>query len=67
MKLGNFENKVVIVSGGSSGIGKCITEQFVKENAKVIIIDKNDCNTKCDFFFNINNNTLQINRWCGFV
>ncbi|MBR1943086.1 SDR family oxidoreductase [bacterium] len=51
MKLGDFENKVVIVSGGSSGIGKCIAEQFVKENAKVIIIDKNDCNTKCDFFF----------------
>lgn len=47
----NFENKIVIVTGGASGIGKCIAEQFYNLKAKVIIIDKNDCDTKCDFFY----------------
>lgn len=46
-----FKNKVVIVTGGTSGIGKCIAEQFYNQKAKVIIIDKNDCNTKCDCFY----------------
>ena len=46
-----FKNKVVIVTGGASGIGKSIAEQFYKQKAKIIIIDKNDCNTKCDFFY----------------
>ena len=46
-----FKNKVVIVTGGASGIGKSIAEQFYNQKAKVIIIDKNDCNTKCDFFY----------------
>ena len=47
----DFENKVVIVTSGSSGIGKCVAENFNKEKAKVIIIDKNECETKCDFFY----------------
>lgn len=46
-----FKNKVVIVTGGASGIGKSIAEQFYKQKAKVIIIDKNNCDTKCDFFY----------------
>ena len=45
-----FKNKVVIVTGGVSGIGKCIAEQFYKQKAKVIIIDKNNCDTKATFF-----------------
>lgn len=49
--MNEFENKVVIVTGGASGIGKCIAEQFYNQKAKVIIIDKNDCDTKCDFFY----------------
>lgn len=49
--MNEFENKVVIVTGGSSGIGKCIAEQFYSQKAKVIIVDKKDCNTKCDFFY----------------
>ena len=49
--MNEFENKVVIVTGGASGIGKSIAEQFYKQKAKVIIIDKNNCDTKCDFFY----------------
>ncbi|MBO7611782.1 MAG: SDR family oxidoreductase [Elusimicrobia bacterium] len=46
-----FKNKVVIVTGGASGIGKRIAEQFYKQKAKVIIIDKNNCDIKYDFFY----------------
>jgi NAD(P)-dependent dehydrogenase (short-subunit alcohol dehydrogenase family) len=35
----NFKNKVVLVTGGSSGIGKSISKAFLKEGAKVIIFD----------------------------
>ena len=38
----NFENKVVIVTGGAQGIGKCICEEFEKEGAKVCMIDQKD-------------------------
>ena len=34
-----FENKVVVVTGGAKGIGKAICEHFVKEGAKVCVID----------------------------
>ena len=47
-----FENKVVIVTGGASGIGKATAEMFVSNGATVIIIDKNDCKTNCDYFYN---------------
>ena len=40
----DFENKVVVVTGGAQGIGKCIAEQFSKEGAKVIVIDKQEGN-----------------------
>lgn len=34
-----FENKVVVVTGGAHGIGKCICEQFHKMGAHVCVID----------------------------
>ena len=34
-----FENKVVVVTGGASGIGKCIKECFERQGAKVYVID----------------------------
>ncbi|MBP5491710.1 MAG: SDR family oxidoreductase [Clostridiales bacterium] len=35
-----FENKVVVVTGGAQGIGKAIADAFSAEGAKVYIIDK---------------------------
>ena len=34
-----FENKVIVVTGGAGGIGKCIAEEFGKQGARVCIID----------------------------
>ena len=34
-----FQNKVVVITGGAGGIGKCIREEFEKAGAKVCIID----------------------------
>lgn len=35
-----FQNKVVIVTGGAQGIGRCIADQFRKNRANVCIIDR---------------------------
>ena len=35
-----FQDKVVVITGGATGIGKCIAEEFQKNGAKVCIIDK---------------------------
>lgn len=34
-----FKNKVVIVTGGSSGIGRALAQAFVKEGARVVVAD----------------------------
>ena len=35
-----FQNKVVVVTGGANGIGRCIAEEFTKAGATVCVIDK---------------------------
>lgn len=34
-----FQNKVVVITGGASGIGKCVAENFKKQGANVCVID----------------------------
>ena len=34
-----FRDKIVVITGGAGGIGKCIAEEFRKEGAKVCVID----------------------------
>ena len=34
-----FRDKIVVVTGGAKGIGKCICEEFEKSGAKVCVID----------------------------
>ena len=36
----DFKNKIVIVTGGAQGIGRCIDEEFEKLGATVCVIDK---------------------------
>ncbi|MBE6974163.1 MAG: SDR family oxidoreductase [Ruminococcaceae bacterium] len=35
-----FRDKVVVITGGAAGIGRCIAEEFRKEGARVCVIDR---------------------------
>ena len=35
-----FQNKVVVITGGANGIGKCLAEEYKKAGAAVCVIDK---------------------------
>lgn len=37
-----FKDKVVVVTGGAQGIGRCIAQEFQKAGAKVCVIDKQE-------------------------
>lgn len=39
---GQFKDKVVIVTGGANGIGKCITQEFRAQGAQVYVVDKQE-------------------------
>lgn len=40
----DFQNKVVVVTGGANGIGKSIADEFRRSNAAVAVIDKSPGN-----------------------
>ena len=42
MTENTFKNKVVIVTGGANGIGKCIADEFRAQGAIVYVIDKQE-------------------------
>lgn len=37
-----FKNKVVVITGGARGIGKCIADEFRKKEAIICVIDKTE-------------------------
>ncbi len=40
--MGRLENKVAVITGGASGIGKACVEVFVQEGARVVVADIQD-------------------------
>jgi 3-dehydrosphinganine reductase len=38
----SYENRIVVITGGSSGIGLALAKEFVRHNAKVILISSNE-------------------------
>ena len=44
--MNKFKNKIVIITGGANGIGAKVAKAFAKNNAYVIITDKNKTNAK---------------------
>ena len=39
--MGRFTNKIVVISGGTTGIGLAAARQFIKEGAKVVVTGRN--------------------------
>ena len=37
-----FKDKVVVVTGGANGIGRCIADEFRSQGAIVYVIDKQE-------------------------
>ena len=37
-----FENKVAIISGAASGIGRAVAERLCSEGARVALVDRNE-------------------------
>ena len=40
----DYEGKIVVVTGGAQGIGRCIAEEFKKAGATACVIDKQQGN-----------------------
>ena len=41
MKI-SYHNKIIVIAGGSSGIGLAVAKEFVRRNARVVIISGNE-------------------------
>src|SRR5271166_5280785 len=39
--MGRFTNKIVVITGGTSGIGLAAARQFIKEGGTVVVIGRN--------------------------
>jgi NAD(P)-dependent dehydrogenase (short-subunit alcohol dehydrogenase family) len=37
-----FKNRIAVITGGAGGIGKAIADAFIREGAKVAVIDIKD-------------------------
>jgi NAD(P)-dependent dehydrogenase (short-subunit alcohol dehydrogenase family) len=40
--MGRFANKIVVITGGKSGIGLAAARQFIAEGATVVVIGRSD-------------------------
>ncbi|MBH1940847.1 SDR family oxidoreductase [Mobilitalea sibirica] len=47
----HFHNKVVVITGGANGIGKCLVEEFARSGAKVAVIDLDPKAVPCDLYY----------------
>lgn len=58
----NFKNKKVLISGGSSGIGKAIVENFLKNDAFVVNLDKKEPDIIHENYFYKNFNFANLDQ-----
>ena len=59
-----FKEKVVIVTGGANGIGKCIANEFRATGASVYVIDKQAGE---HFVIKVSISSLERERHCPFA
>ena len=59
-----LNNKIVLITGGSQGIGKATALSMVKEDAKTIICarDINELKNSWNFIFEIDNSSFRVPR-----
>ena len=50
----NLEGKTVVVTGGASGIGKAVAQEFLQNGANVVV---------CDINRNLMRRTENLNMW----
>src|SRR3954463_7883987 len=46
MKKKVYENKVIVITGGSSGIGLAVAKEFAARNAKLVLIARDESRLK---------------------